>query len=480
MADFKAINFKYTDAEEERLYSPELLEQAYVDIDSILEQIQAPEKFMVVGAKGAGKTALSSKLSLLKNWDLFVDNDILEQFEFQLLKKTGGEKGDSIGGVLTVWQLILFLRFIPLFLKDTKFVEHNPNILRLSEALNKFGLSNSSGLIEIVQYTSRRGIFGKIKSALSEVSCEQMEEENYKVKDPASLLDAIKEEFNKIIPADSKYYLIIDGLDYILKDGRKNCPFIADLINAVRQLNIYFQERGVNAKTIILIRNEILQMVPDPNLTKRINDNGVQLRWYDNVRSPFETSLLQIIEKRAHLVGFSQTARELWESWFPQKIHNTSSLDFVLINTRYLPRDLISFFRELQKLGKQPPFNQVAVLSALNNYSDWFLQELSDALVGLVDEQLRTDLPNIITDLGREFTLDELKQKLNEYGYAEPAISTEQLARELFNSSWIGNKWDTGKGTPRYAWRHRKINAKLNLKHKFVVHSGLLKTLNLI
>lgn len=480
MPSFKDINFKYTDAEEERLYSPDLLDKAYVDIDGILEKIAEPDKFIVIGPKGAGKTALSSKLSLMKEWNLFVDSDILEQFEFQLLKKTGGEKGSSIGGAITAWQLILFLRIIPLFLKDTKFAEQNPNIAELRNSLDKYGLTKSDSLIHIVQYTSRRGIFGKIKFAISEVTGEQVEEDNFKIKDPASLLEALKSEFDKIAPAESNYYLVIDGLDYVLRDGRSNCPFIADLINAVRQLNIYFHQKGVNAKSIILIRNEVLQLVPDPNLTKRINDNGVQLRWYDNVRSPFDTSLLEIIQKRAHVAGFNGTVRELWGAWFPQKINNSNSLDFVLINTRFLPRDLVSFFRELQKLGKIPPFNRIDVLSALNNYSDWFLQELSDALVGLMEEDLRTDLSDIITELGREFTLDQFQSKLIEYNYDKSKYPAEQIARDLFNASWIGNKWNTDKDTPRYSWKHRKINAKLNIKHKIVVHSGLWKTLNLI
>lgn len=172
MPNFKDINFKYTDAEEEKLYSPELLDKAYVDINGILEEIAKPNKFIVIGPKGAGKTALSSKLSLTKEWNLFVDGDILEQFEFQLLKKTGGEKGSSIGGAITAWQLILFLRIIPLFLKDTIFADNNENIVKLKNSLDKYGLTKSNSLIHIVQYTSRRGIFGKIKSAISEVSGE--------------------------------------------------------------------------------------------------------------------------------------------------------------------------------------------------------------------------------------------------------------------------------------------------------------------
>lgn len=372
------------------------------------------------------------------------------------------------------------LRLIHLLLKDEKFKEDNPVIEQLDASLKKYGLKESDSLISIVQYTSRRGIFSSLKSAISEVRGEEVEEDTYKVKDPASLLSTIKNVFDDIEPAESSYYLVVDGLDYILREGRNNCPYIADLINAVRQLNIYFSAKGVGAKVIMLIRNEVLQIVPDPNLTKRINDNGVELKWYDNVRSPFETSLLEIIQKRARLAGFEDDIKTLWTKWFPARIHGTTSFEFVMINTRYLPRDLISFFREIQKLGKEPPFNQVDVLSALNNYSDWFVQELGDALVGLLNEQTRTALPDMITDLGREFKLKDLKNILDNYGVLSENNTPEQVARELFNASWIGNRWKTNKGTPRYAWRHRKINAKINLNHEMVVHSGLWKTLNLI
>jgi ABC-type multidrug transport system fused ATPase/permease subunit len=63
-AMFRDINFRYTDAQEERLHAPELIDKAFVDIENILEEIEKPEKFLVVGPKGAGKSALSSKLQI--------------------------------------------------------------------------------------------------------------------------------------------------------------------------------------------------------------------------------------------------------------------------------------------------------------------------------------------------------------------------------------------------------------------------------
>ena len=113
----------------------------------------------------------------------------------------------------------MFLRLIPLFLKDEDFKDRNHQVVEFSETLKKCGLSESNSLISIVQYTSRRGVFSKLKSAIAEVSGEQIEEDNYKIKDPAALLSSLKYVFKKIKPAESKYYLVIDGLDYILREG---------------------------------------------------------------------------------------------------------------------------------------------------------------------------------------------------------------------------------------------------------------------
>jgi len=478
---FKDINFRYTDAQEEKLHAPQLIEKAFVDIDNILGEINQPEKYLVVGPKGAGKSALSSKLQMesKSEWSLFVSADELEQFEFNLLEKTGAEKGASIGGALTVWQMLLAIRLMPLFLMDESIRENNHNLIKFHESLKTYGLASSESLIKIVQYTSRRGIFANIKSAFSEIRGEKTEEEQFKVKDPAAIVEAIKSVLSNLKEANSKYYLVLDGLDNPIRHGRSNAVYIADLINASRLLNNFFAENRIVAKVIVLVRDEILMLVPDPNLTKRINDNGISLKWYDNSREPLVTSLFGILEKRAALTGDSRTAGELWHDWLPDQIHNRDSVRFVLDNTRHLPRDLISFFRELQRLKKEPPFSVSDVLAALNNYSDWFQQELSDALVGLVNESIRAEIPRVLTELGRDFEFDQLAIKLKDKGVGSDS-EAEAIAKELFHTSWIGNMWKTSQGSDRYAWQHRKKSASFNRNHKIVVHSGLWKSLNLV
>lgn len=478
---FEKINFKYTDATEEKVYAPKLIEDCYVDLENILERVNDPSKFIVLGTKGSGKSALASKLQLSSNskWNKFIATDDLEQFEFNLLEKTGGEKGKTIGGAVSVWQLLLLIRILSLLLRDEEFKIKNGGVEALGNALQRHGLTPSSNLVSIVQQTSRRGAFLAFKTVYSELRGENTSDTVTKLKDPAAVLESLKELIGGCVPSSSSFRFIIDGLDHPLKDGRSTAAYLGDLINATRAINLYFAGLKVNAKIIIMIRDEVLALIPDPNLAKRVNDNGILLNWYDNSRAPLETSLLKVIEKRAHVAGYSEPIKKLWQDWFGFNIDSKESTGFILDNTRFLPRDLISFFRELQKIDATPPFERKQILSALGNYSEWFLQELSDGLVGFVVEEVRSELPAIISELGRRFSFQEFVEKIKEHGLTGKQ-SPEEIAKDMFNASWVGNVWKTNEGTDRFSFKHRKRNATFNRNRDMLVHNGLWKALNLI
>lgn len=478
---FEKINFKYSDASEEKIHSPEIINDCYVDLMGVLTEVNDPAKFIIIGTKGAGKSALASKIQMDSGpeWNKFVASDDLEEFEFNLLEKTGGEKGKVIGGAISVWQLLLLIRMLDLLIKDELFQFQNSNVLQLHNAMQSHGLSPSASLVAIVQQTSRRGAFVTFKAVQAELRGESSVDSTSKLKDPAAVLQAIKELIGNCNPTTSSFRLIIDGLDHPLRNNTKNSSYLGDLINASRALNLYFASLKIDAKIIIMIRDEVLSIIPDPNLAKRLNDNGIPLRWYDNSRSPLETSLLEVIEKRAKLVGIEEDITKLWGKWFDPLIDGKDSTSFILDNTRFLPRDLISFFRELQKISKTPPFNRNQVLGALSNYSEWFLQELSDGLVGFVPENIRAELPSMLSELGRRFTTEDFSIKLKEYGF-ENIASAEEILKDMFNASWIGNVWKTQENTDRFSFKHRKRNASFNRKHNIIIHNGLWKALNLI
>ncbi|MCX9462295.1 hypothetical protein IG567_18105 [Vibrio cholerae] len=342
--------------------------------------------------------------------------------------------------------------------------------------LKTYGFLSSNSLLQVVQETSRKGLYSKFSTTIASFQGKAEKAIDSKVKDPAELVEAIESALKELPEITSKHYLVIDGLDYLLRNGRGFSGYLADLIAAVRQVNNYFSELKNQSKVIVLFRDEVLALVPDPNLTKRINDNGIPLDWYDKEGKPFDSYLLQVIESRAQIAGFNKDIKYLWKEWFPVQIANKDSILFVLDSTRYLPRDLISFFRSLQALKKEPPFNDQDIFSALNSYSDWFASELSDALVGLVDENVRDSIEGIFSEIGPKFDTNEFKESLEEYGLDKE--HAEKILHTLFNTSWIGNVW-TKYDSPRYAWKHRRKKSVFSPRKKSVVHNGLLKSLSL-
>lgn len=475
---FSDINFEYSDAQEERIHAPELIDDAYVDINSITDEIFKPNKYLVYGSKGAGKSALASKLKAMSKsrWDFFCEVDDLEEFEFNLLKKTSGASGEKIGGSVTVWKLLLYIRIVSLYQDNGFLTDAGSSATAFFDDLKKYGLLGSNSLIQVVQETSRKGLYSKFSSTIASIQGKSDKTTDFKVKDPAELVEAIELALSELPSIETSHFLVLDGLDYLLRNGRNHAGYLADLVAAIRQVNNFFSETSNKSKVVTLFRDEVLELVPDPNLTKRANDNGIQLDWYDKEGKPFDSFLLQVIENRAHLSGFNKDIKYLWKDWFPLKIAGRDSILFVLDSTRYLPRDLISFFRAMQSLRKEPPFTEQDVFSALNSYSEWFASELSDALVGLVDEDVRGNIEGILSEIGPRFETDAFRESLDEYGLDEE--HAEKILGILFNTSWVGNVWQKF-DSPRYAWKHRRKKAVFSPRKTSVVHNGLLKALNL-
>ena len=104
-----------------------MIRDAFVEIEDISAQLERPDKFIVIGPKGAGKTAVASRAFLLADSNAlrFVEVDQLETFEFGLLKKIGGAGTQQFGGAHSAWKLLLLLRLFELLVEDESLSARN-------------------------------------------------------------------------------------------------------------------------------------------------------------------------------------------------------------------------------------------------------------------------------------------------------------------------------------------------------------------
>lgn len=63
--EFKSIAFGTADANTEKAKNPRLLIEGFLDAKEYISSIMNRDKFLVLGPKGSGKTAIASKLDLL-------------------------------------------------------------------------------------------------------------------------------------------------------------------------------------------------------------------------------------------------------------------------------------------------------------------------------------------------------------------------------------------------------------------------------
>jgi hypothetical protein len=360
-------------------------------------------------------------------------------------------------------------------IEDEGLCQNNSSLVHIKEELNKLGLLPTPNLSKLASSTLGGGAeFGL--SLLADVKAKIGSDKSYSIKSPAQIADGLFTLFKELRVADGQYLLFIDGLDHVLRDSKDTLAAIGDLINAVRIINEMFLTTAINAKIVLLLRSELVHAIPNPDLTKRLADNGLFMEWHQNIKEPFESDLLRVIERRAWLVGFTGTIENLWLKWLPREIYQRPSEKYVISRTRFLPRDVNRFFYYLQQIG-WPRFSADNVLAAELNYSQWFFGELTDSLVGLVDERVRTSLSSILVQLGSYFKVQDLQACLEQRGL-DALISAEELAQLMFETHWIGNIRVSADNKQFNIFRSRSRSVGFSSELGCTLSWGLIKGLN--
>ena len=344
MPYFHDINFRYTDSKNEKLYSPEVLKDAFVDVKSCISQILRQDKYIIHGSKGSGKTALASyyELKAAEDATQFVRVDDLEEFDFSLLLKDGAESAHTPLTVNT-WKYLLSLRLFAMLSEDEGLCQRNAELVKLKRELDEHGLLPSPNLTKLANSTfGRNAEFGF--TFFVDAKAKMGRDKGYTLKSPAQIAEGLFSLFRKLEVRGGRYFLFIDGLDHMLRGGAPGLFAVSDLINAVRSINEVLLTTSLDAKIILLLRSELARAIPNPDISKRLSDNGVHMEWFYDVRSPLSSDLIRVIQRRAELVGFRGTIGRYWWLWMPDTISGQDSARYVLARTRFLPRDIIRFF----------------------------------------------------------------------------------------------------------------------------------------
>lgn len=477
MIDFKKIYFGCSDANTEAERDPTTFNKVFFDPHGHLVELINGDKFILQGRKGDGKTAYGAQLKLVgSEYNTYVYQRSLDNFNNIVFAKI--KTYDNLGGnpYISFWKCILLIECVGMIYK------YEPNIQRegfvnIVDALGRYGFLSTDNdisvtvtkLVEANSVLNLKDLFQHSRRYSREIELRGAEQ----------IYTAIRNSIQNVY-LDKHFLLVIDGLDDILNSTEFKADIITGLIRAVEDINRTFKNTTLSIKAIVLIRDDILNLCRDPNLSKIVRDSGIRLSWtiQDN---PYESDLIKLVEKRVdEVTGKTGSFVQMWNSVFPAYIHAKNTLEYVLDNIIYRPRDILQFFLEVQK--EFTPNHQLTVEKiqvALSRYSDeYFVDAMRDELTGFFPNDAVTLLPDVLSQMGtRYFYLSKFEKACRNYPEFSK-VSSQAILEKLFYAGYIGQHRPRS-GSDYTVFSYRNPREKFNPDHECIVHRGLTRALTI-
>lgn len=475
----KDYQFGFADATKEYTRIPEIFEIAFYDEHKITDKLLNSFQFLLVGRKGVGKSAYCSKIQSLsdKNDRLYSFPMNLDDFEFSTFAKTGID--DNVVGTQkykTSWDFLLLFTIFKILYNKMQMTEDN-NIMNIISILDSMGFSIDSGYKNDITKLSKIKVGNEIfKFDLEFEKAFNMKPQSY-IERISLINERMLQILNNVYLNNREIFIIIDGMDDILRYRKNRMEIIASLIRSADYINDKMASAKKKIKIIMLIREDIVAMVNDPDLNKIIQDGSIYISWNDRT-----SELQELVNRRFLLSGLSEDeAKKCWATIFPRKIKNKLSWDYVLEYTLYKPRDILQFLKFCQiEFPNHTSLTLSETQTALKLYSHrYFIEEMKNELAGLVDDEIIAAIPSVFLKLGgRAFQFIDI-DKLFQQQVSHKKITTNDtkiLLSYLFDAGYIGQLIEIGKGREQkrnVTFKYRNPTARIDFYQKFITHKGL-------
>lgn len=453
----KGFSLGVPEAEAEATTASIKLDLLFEDYLDILGQLNN-EKFIVLGRKGTGKSALGEHiLSLSHNEpDLFCSFIKKEQIDIEKIIQIGKNEGYTLEKEM-LYKWIILTQLVSLFVENQSLAS-----MRGMQHLSRF-INNNRGFVKISNYEVKEKLqqsgvtvnvehFKRYLSAIGEANVQYKSEkaEFYKLIPDLEkvVLDILKQD------EENKYILMFDDLDIGLKiNNQDSIETLAELIRIAKYYNNdVFARNQVDSKIVIFMRTDIKKHLDyTADMPKVFSSYATELRWYEDFHRYNEKKLLlrRFINKRIQINFESHgyvinNLSDPWTSFIDEDSFYGDKTGFkhIIDHTFFRPRDLILFFKNIGSLELDIPISNKVVNSILmENYSKEMVADIKGELSLCYDsktiDSIFLALSRCSGDNNRKpFSFDGLAAELQKAGVKD---NTDRVIEDLFDYSLIGN-----------------------------------------
>jgi hypothetical protein len=253
---YSDLYFGMSDSRNEANESKEMFVKSYVDLNGATKSVVEGRKFLVLGPKGTGKSALAWYLEASEVNGTHLAT-VRDASSLPLAEVPRLQTGQAPGPERTVvaWKFILLCNYLELLLRDQKCsLQRNAEVTRVSKLLRDFGfMGDASGraLLKASNTTITIPI-PKLGNLYKRESTPQLNIYNLIPYIESWVCDAT---------ADVRHVLLIDGLDSIYLNDAKYDESLSSLVQAAYAVNQKLREHSATGSVILLLRNDVFSRI---------------------------------------------------------------------------------------------------------------------------------------------------------------------------------------------------------------------------
>jgi hypothetical protein len=478
------LYFGLADGKNEALENRAEFIKSFVDQGAI-DQILSDNKFLILGPKGVGKSALAWYLELTQSQrGYLIETRDISELPFGEIEgmQTGENAGP--GRTTTAWRLLLLCGLLDLILKDNaSSLQRDPEVIRVANELRKLGFLDPTPKRAVIE--SSKKTFKLPVPGLGEVF-------SYETQNRVHLYNLVPIIENWILGNESPnhYLLAIDGLDSIWLNDSRFSPVLGALLQAASLLGQALRSAANETRLVVLVRSDLFSRLNITNPESLKQDRGVELDWRIMTGQPAKSKLFQLLNRKAVAVAGGPPV-DVVRTFFPKDIQLggrrgatppkfVETYKYLLDLTRHTPRDLLQLCAQIQARAREIayPWNgvltQAIIREGVVRYSSkYFVDAISSELRGWAvgDGSLISRSLDALRNVPRIFDLDQFSQQLFGDSSASNRADAGEVLRWLFFAGGVGNVRD---GAARYMqFYHRREQSNVYLRGKFVRHTAL-------
>lgn len=349
----------------------------FTDFLDVLPEI-ANNKFLIVGRKGTGKSAIAQfiKNECDKTDDSFAHSITVSTIEIErIIQLTNSNDSDSL---VYEWLILLYLTkllvkcdsatYSQAISKLSKFLSKNTGSVDIDQKQMVEILETKKGLIDISMLTEKfQHHFGTAKT----------------LKNPpfVNVLTPLKEIIQTALKyqdlENKEFFILFDDLDVDFElTNEDHCRKLMNLIRTVSSLNNTFPSK---VKILLFLRDDMIShLAPKYNDSAKIIDSHkVEINWYVhnlNKLSEDDVPLKKLANQRIK-IAFQKNGITIpqkvtpWDFLIEENVgYPKSSFKYILDYTFYKPRDLVLLFNTISDDAYKYPLTNNDIDKVLNSY----------------------------------------------------------------------------------------------------------------